>query len=157
MSDPGVQDAELMGRVESWVERLEQLPDPTARETAREALAAVLALHRQGLVRVLERLPAVQLKALATEPLVSSLLLLHDLHPADLPERVKQAVESVRPLLALNGASVTLGGDGGDVHATLSLKSGCGSTAGRLRTVLEQALHEAAPDARSISIEERAA
>ena len=118
--DPGAVDAELAGRVESLVERLEQLADPHAKQTAREALGAVLALHRVGLARVLERLPVVQLKALTTQPLVSSLLLLHDLHPADLPTRVKQAVDRVRPLLALNGASVTLQGDGANVRATLA-------------------------------------
>jgi hypothetical protein len=148
--------SELTTRVESLVARLEQLADPHAKETAREALAAVLALHRLGLARVLERLPAVQLQALATEPLVSSLLVLHDLHPADRVTRVKQAVEKVRPLLALNGATVTLDDDGTDVHATLSLAKGCGSAGGRLRAVLEQALLEAAPDARAIRIEERA-
>jgi hypothetical protein len=148
-------DAELTTRVETGVERLEKLPDPHAKETAREALAALLALHREGLARVLERLPAVQLEALSSEPLVSSLLLLHDLHPADLGARVKRAVEKVRPLLALNGASVMLEDEGGDVRATLWLKAGCGSTGARLRTLLAQALDEAAPDARSIRIEER--
>jgi hypothetical protein len=148
--------ADVIDRVESLVARLEQLPDPHARVTARQALSAVLALHRAGLSRILERLPPVQLKALSMEPLVSSLLVLHDLHPSDLPARVKLAVERVRPLLALNGASVTLDDDGADVHATLSVKPVCGSSAGRLRTMLEQALQNAAPDARSIQIDERA-
>ena len=148
-------DAELTEKVETCIARLEQLPDRAAREQARETLAAVLELHRVGLARIIERLPAVQLQALATEPLVGSLLVLHELHPADLEGRVARAVEKVRPMLALNGAAVTLEVAGSDVRLVLKTGPGCGT--GKLRSALEAAVNEVAPDARAVRIEETTA
>lgn len=149
MSDPAVTE-----RLETLLARLEALPDRVAKETAREAISAVLALHKGALVKLLERLPAVQLAALSTEPLVSSLLLLHDLHPADLAARVQRAVDKVQPLLMLNGATARAELSHGEVQLTLTCGEGCGSGAGKLRTVLEQAVAEAAPDARAIRVTE---
>jgi hypothetical protein len=147
-------DTNVTERLETLIARLEALPDRVAKETAREAISAVLTLHKEALVKILERLPAVQLQALSTEPLVSSLLVLHDLHPSDLELRVRRAVEKVQPLLALNGAAASATFSDGEVQLTLSRSAGCGSTAGKLRTVLEQAVAEAAPDARAIRIAE---
>jgi hypothetical protein len=95
----------------------------------------------------------VQLLALSTEPLVSSLLVLHELHPKDLLERVQRAVETVKPMLALNGALAAVEVDGGEVRVTLKRGDGCGTVA-RLKEALEQAVSQVAPDARSIRIVE---
>jgi hypothetical protein len=151
-----VNDQELTQQVETAIARLERLQDPQAREAARNALSAVLELHRAGLERILERLPQVQLAALSTEPLVSSLLVLHELHPKDLLSRVLRAVDTVKPMLALNGAAAAVELDGEDVRVTLRRGEGCGTVA-RLKEVLEQAVSQVAPDARSIRIVEQLA
>jgi hypothetical protein len=150
-----VSDADLADRVGAAIARLEQLPEGGAKEAARDALGAVLDLHRVGLARLLERLPKVQLEVLSNEPLVASVLALHDLHPSDLKTRVQQAAAKVHPLLALNGAAASVEVEQGEVRVTLERGAGCGSTAARMRQVLEQAVQEAAPDATAIRFEER--
>ncbi len=69
------------------VEELESLEDPAARATARAVVQGILGLHREGLTRLLEIVagekalsPAVA-RALDADPLVASLLELHDLAP----------------------------------------------------------------------------
>src|SRR5438105_12281966 len=87
-----------MDRIETLIVDLEGL-SPPAREKARELLAAVLQLHRAGLARMLE-LAAPRRAELASDPLVSSLLVLHDLHPRGMAERVAGAVDRARGELA---------------------------------------------------------
>src|SRR5437879_4798663 len=83
-----------MDRIEELIANLDVLEAP-AREKARELLAAVLQLHRAGLARVME-IATAQRDELARDPLLSSLLVLHDLHPRDVGERVAAAVEAAR-------------------------------------------------------------
>jgi Fe-S cluster biogenesis protein NfuA len=157
-------DAELMQGVERRVAALEASPDAAVRELARETLRAVLDLHREALLRVLttlrERggLGVALIDHLVKDPLVGSVLALHDLHPDALAERVREAIESVRPVLSLNGMTVRVEGlESGRVDITLVRAAGCPSTASRVRTTLEAALDRAAPDARGIVIREEAA
>jgi hypothetical protein len=69
------------------VEELETMQDPSARETARAVVHGVLALHREGLTRLLEilahekALTSVVARAMDADPLVTSLLELHELAP----------------------------------------------------------------------------
>ncbi|HXG13008.1 MAG TPA: NifU family protein [Gemmataceae bacterium] len=145
-----------MQRIEALVQALEELPDPTARDTAREMVRALLELHSAGLARLLELVAGVGgqalLDRLARDDLVGSLLLLHGLHPVDLEARVRQALERVGSRLRAHGAEVELISlDGGT--ARLRLRGGGASTAA-LRQAIEDALTEAAPDVTTLAIEE---
>jgi hypothetical protein len=157
-----VNDAELMQAVESRVAELERLP-AGPRAAAQEAMRAVLDLHREALARVLgalrERgsLGVALTEHLARDPFLGSVLALHDLHPQDLGARVSGAIESVRPLLSLNGVDVRVEGvERGEIEVTLSQKAGCPSTGARMRGALEEALDRAAPDAKRIQVREEA-
>jgi hypothetical protein len=129
------------------VGEIERLGDPDARGLAREVVRAVLELHGAGLARLLGTLgsagePAARaiLDGCARDPLVSSLLLLHGLHPVALETRVRGAVESL-------GAGVEL----------LAIEDGVVRvrvTPPRSRAAVEAALVEAAPDAGAIEVEE---
>ena len=46
--------------------------------------------------------------SLAEDPLVATLLLIHDLHPVPLEERVQAALDSVRPYMESHGGNVEL-------------------------------------------------
>jgi hypothetical protein len=112
---------------------------------------AVLALHGAGLARIRSLLEAAGepgraiLDACAGDELVSSLLLLHDLHPFDLKTRVRLGLERIRA----NGIDVELV----DLTAaSVRLRLASGAVTG-LRPVLEQALFAAAPDLDRVEIE----
>jgi hypothetical protein len=85
-----------------------------AKERAEELVRLVADLYGSGLERLLSilyelgRLDDEALVALAADDLVSSLLLVHDLHPYDVVTRVEQALDNVRPYLGSHGGDVEL-------------------------------------------------
>lgn len=67
------------------LQKVNPLPDMTARDAALTLLLATLEFHRLGVERLMEMIAdAGDRNRLASDPLVSSLLLWHDLHPLDL-------------------------------------------------------------------------
>jgi Fe-S cluster biogenesis protein NfuA len=78
-------------------------------------------------------------------------LVLHDLHPDSLEQRVIRAIDSVAPRLLKGGATVevtSLDTQTAAVTVTVTTPgSGCGSTAQALCDTVRQALDDAAPDA----------
>ena len=142
---------ERLGRVEALVGALEQCPDPATREAARQLVRTLLDLHAAGLGRVLDlagRQSALA-ERLADDDLVSSLLLLHGLHPRPAAERVARGLERVRPLLRSVGGDVELI-EADEAVVRLRLR---GESAPALRKVVEEAVTEAAPDA-ALEVEE---
>jgi hypothetical protein len=91
--------------------------------------------------------------ALASDELISHLLLLHGLHPQDLPTRVGRAVDAVRH--RLGGADPQLLSVDGGV-ARLLLRNGRGCSAAASRTTLEEAIRHAAPEIEHVEVEEAA-
>lgn len=153
--------AQRMQQVEELVQRIEQSSDASARSAARQTVRALLELHGAGLARVLELLGQAGdsgravLDACARDDLVSSLLLLHDLHPEGLEARVRQALDSVRPYLDSHGGGVTLVGiSAGTVHLQMDGScQGCPSSEATLKHTIEQAVYQAAPDVSGIEVE----
>jgi Fe-S cluster biogenesis protein NfuA len=90
-----------------------------------------------------------------TAILVSSLLVLYGLHPLDLESRVARAVERVRLQVRKGGGELELLSiERGVVRLQLRVTGhGCGSTARTLKTMVEDALYEAAPDMNRLLIE----
>jgi len=87
---------------------------------------------------------------------VGSLLLLYGLHPVDLETRVRGALEKTRPYLRSHGGNVELVDvdESGAVRLRLQGSChGCPSSAMTLKLAIEQAIHDAAPDVTSISVE----
>ena len=157
--DPDVQ--QQIGRIEGLVQAIDGWADPAARAGAAELLQATLTFHGTGLERMLdlawESGPAGQalVEQFAGDPLVSRLLLLHDLHPLDLAARVTQALEKVRPYLASHGGNVELLDIRG---STVQLRlqgscHGCPSSAMTLKLAIEEALQEYAPDMTDLVVE----
>lgn len=133
-----------------------------ARERAEELVRLVADLYGAGLGRVLElmydlgRLDEEALTALAADDLVSSLLLVHGLHPYDVTTRVENALESVRPYLGTHGGDVELleVTDEGVVRLRLlGSCDGCASSSVTLSLAVEGAIEAAAPEIVSIEVD----
>jgi Fe-S cluster biogenesis protein NfuA len=149
-------------RVESLIHEVERFPDPDARVRTQEILRAVLELHGVALERILEKLKGAGraghalIDELAGDDLVGSILLLHGLHPLDLETRVRQALEKVRPLLRSHGGNVELIDLVGGVARLRMLGScdGCPSSALTLKTAIEDAIYDKAPDVTAIALDD---
>jgi Fe-S cluster biogenesis protein NfuA/nitrite reductase/ring-hydroxylating ferredoxin subunit len=152
---------DLVRRVRDLDERLEAVGDPLAREAADELVGTVMDLYGAGLERIFSALADGDSSALtvrdrlANDPVVAGLLLIHDLHPVGLEDRVAAALESVRPYLQSHSGDVELlGFEGGVVRLRLKGScDGCPSSASTLELAIEQALEEAAPDLTGIEVE----
>ena len=156
---------DLVGRAEELLQRVERLSDPVARTAAVELVQALLELYGEGLRRVTAAVVHAGGDALAAEladdDLVAHLLLLHDLHPLELPARVARAVRIAAARLggALAGPAtvdgVTATVDGPTVRLRLPAEAaGCRSTAAAVHTAFEDAIRAAAPEIERVEIEQ---
>ncbi len=150
-----------IGRIETLIGELEQSADTAAQAQARAIVQALLEFHGAALAKLLGHVAAAGepgraiLEALGRDDLVSSVLLLHELHPDDLPVRVERALEQVRPRLHKDGGDVELLGlEDGVVRLRMQGSChGCPSSAVTLRELIETAIYNAAPDVASIEVE----
>jgi Fe-S cluster biogenesis protein NfuA/nitrite reductase/ring-hydroxylating ferredoxin subunit len=149
-------------RLERLVQEIDALPAGRVRDSVVEIVQELMDLHGAGLERAFDVIhesagggqPLID--RLAQDPVVCNLLLLHDLHPVPLDERVNQALASVRPYLGTHGGNVELLALTSEGVAQLRLQGschGCASSAVTLKLAIEQALKEAAPDLAGIEVE----
>jgi Fe-S cluster biogenesis protein NfuA/nitrite reductase/ring-hydroxylating ferredoxin subunit len=152
---------QLVERVEELQAALETCGESVPRGLAEELVSAVVQMYGAGLERIVgsvsdagpqgEQIAA----SLLDDPLVATLLLIHDLHPVSLEQRVQQALDSVRPYMESHGGNVEL----------LSLEHGvarihlrgscsdCSASSVTLELAIKQALEEAAPDLEGLEVE----
>jgi Fe-S cluster biogenesis protein NfuA/nitrite reductase/ring-hydroxylating ferredoxin subunit len=144
-----------VARVEGLLADLESLEDPVAREKATEMVQALLDLYGEGLRRVLEHLEPEQAVELAGDELVGHLLLLHDLHPVPVADRVRDALDGVRPYLESHGGDVELVAVEADVVRVALHGSchGCPSSTMTLKLAIEDAIQRAAPEIERVEAE----
>ncbi|MCU1677645.1 MAG: hypothetical protein JWM93_2403 [Frankiales bacterium] len=160
-ADASTVDATVAG------ERIERLLEasaaagPVARERAEELVRLVVELYGAGLERVLEivydagALDDAVAASLAADPLVSSLLVVHGLHPYAVTERVQHALDDVRPYLGSHGGDVRLLGVSDEGVVQLQLLGscdGCASSAVTLELAVEDAIRAAAPEVMRIDV-----
>jgi len=151
-----------IARVEGLLEELDRVADGPAREVATDLVQALLDLYGEGLARVVGEVAerdddGALAEALAGDELVAHLLLLHGLHPVALEQRVRGALDEVRPYLETHGGNVELLeiDDQGVVRLQLQGScSGCPSSAVTLKHAVEEAIHKAAPDVAGIVAED---
>jgi Fe-S cluster biogenesis protein NfuA/nitrite reductase/ring-hydroxylating ferredoxin subunit len=140
---------QLIARVQELTGRLEDLDDVACRELAEELTGAVVQMYGAGLERIVELIEDEETRGrLAADELVAGLLMIHDLYPVPLEERVTQALDSVRPYMESHGGNIELlGFEDGVVKLRLegSCKS-CRASSSTLELAVRQALQEAAPD-----------
>jgi Fe-S cluster biogenesis protein NfuA len=158
------QEPEVTRRIEhleTLIQDLERLPDPAARDQARELVQTLLDFHGAAVSTILKRIAElgepghVLINSLAEDALVSNLLLLYDLHPLGLETRVSQALEQVRPYLRTHQGDVELV-EVIDGVVRLRMQGschGCPSSAMTLKNAIEEAIYTAAPDVSKIEVE----
>ncbi len=104
---------ELIAKIDELVQATESQIDPHARATATELVQAVMALHSAAIAHMLELLEqspdGPQITAsMAADELVSSVLVLHGLHPDDAGTRVRRAFEKLRRHFDSRGGRIEL-------------------------------------------------
>ena len=147
--------------IEALVDGVEQLSGTAAGEQFEQVAGMMLAIHRDGLKRMLRAISqskeagdALVLR-LTEDELVGNLLMLHDLHPVNVNDRVRLAVEKVRPHVQERGGDVEIV-EMAQGSARLRLSGpcdGCQAMVDSLKLLVQQAVAEAAPDLASIDIE----
>ena len=93
--------------------------------------------------------------SMAEDGVIASLLLVHDLYPVPLDERVMEALDQVRPYLDSHGGGVELLDVTGGV-ARIRLEGSCKTcpaSSATLELAVKQALDEAAPDLEGLIVE----
>jgi len=136
-----------MQRIEELIAAIQDHANPVFRASAVELVRALLDVHRAGLAQTLEQIlrqgepGQAMLNELLQNDLVSRLLLLHGLHPVDLPTRLQRALDSLGPRLRTLGAHVELQQA---THEVVSLRVRGG--ADHIYRLLEEAILAAAPD-----------
>lgn len=156
----GEAPASLLERVQELQNALDECAGPVPRELVDELIGAVVQMYGAGLGRILDTVlggpdgePIAT--ALAEDPLISTLLLIHDLHPVGLESRVQAALDSVRPYMESHGGNVELLSleDGvARIHLRGSC-SDCSASAMTLELAIKQALEEQAPDLEGLEVE----
>ncbi|MFE9572693.1 hypothetical protein ACFYMW_29795 [Streptomyces sp. NPDC006692] len=156
-------NAEQAGRrVEEILERLTSAGDAETAAAAEELVRVLMDFYGAGLARIVELTEARTsggsgkdgLSALLGDDLVTSLLVLHDLHPEDTVTRIARALDG------LQGNAVEFEAFD-ESTGTLRLRSagaeggcGCQSTAAADRTAVEAALACYAPEVTSVELGE---
>jgi Fe-S cluster biogenesis protein NfuA len=156
-------DAQKAGeRVEALLAELGSQAGPQVAATAEELVSCLVELYGAGLAEIVKIIgedaeagPRLMAR-LTGDPLVESLLLLHDLHPLPVADRVRRAIEAVMPQLGAHAGRVDFEGvdDQGVIHLSLEPGGhGCGSSSGAVQEAIEQAVAAAAPEAAGVDIE----
>ena len=130
-------------RVEELLAELRARSGPEAADVATELVSCLVRLYGAGLAAVM-RIVGDNDRLLATliaDPLVESLLLVHDLHPLDTGARIRRALGRIG-----GGAEFLSVDEAGVAHVRLG--SGCGSTT----TAIEQAVADAAPETTGVRL-----
>lgn len=146
-----------IGELEELLAEVEALPEGDAREGALAAISGLLRIYGEALRRIVAVLSPELLTSLSEDELIAQLLLLHDLAPADLEERIAQALEEVRPYMGSHGGGIELV-EVLDGVARVRLQgtcSGCAASTVTLKLAVEEAVLRAAPELRAVeAIEE---
>jgi hypothetical protein len=146
--DGGI-DAQAAGeRVETLLAELRTRAGPDAADTAEELVGCLVRLYGAGLASIMRVIgDDSRLKArLIADPLVDSLLLIHDLHPLDVGTRIRRALGR----LGIGAELLSVDEDG---VALIRLANGHGHAA--VEADVEQAVADAAPETTGVRIAPR--
>jgi Fe-S cluster biogenesis protein NfuA/nitrite reductase/ring-hydroxylating ferredoxin subunit len=167
--DTDTDPREVGEQIEQLLGELSAHAEPAVTETAEELVRLLMGMYGAGLERIVALLAGAGhrgqslLDELVGDDLVSSLLVLHDLHPEDTLARVTRALETVRPYLGSHAGGVELLGvefndpsDPAGAVVNLRLKGscdGCPSSAMTVKTAIEKAIVEACPEVIRVDVE----
>jgi len=150
----GVDVSEAGERVDALLAELGR--DAEVADRAEELVRTLVGLYGACLGRIMEIVTdagaADTLYRLTQDDLVAGLLIVHDLHPLTTEDRVRTALDGVRPYLG--GHDVELLGVADGVVRIRLAAGGCGSAA--VAEAVERAVTSAAPEVTAVEVERRA-
>jgi len=157
-------DAQVAGeRIEALLDQLRSHAGPQVAGTAEELVSCLVELYGAGLAEIVKIVGSDPhgagprlLDGLVADPLVESLLLVHDLHPLDIGARAQRAIGQVLPQFGSHAGQVAYLGidDQGVIQLRMEAAGhGCGSSPDAVRAALEEAVTGAAPDAAGVDVE----
>lgn len=148
-------------RLDDLVRAADRAADPAVRARTRDLVQALLDLHGLALERLLEHVAAAGeagraiLDACARDDVAGGLMLLHGLHPLGPEERVRQALDDVRPALHAHGGGVEFV-EYRDGIVRLRLQGHCHqcpSSSATVRQTVEAAVLGRAPEVAAVEVE----
>jgi Fe-S cluster biogenesis protein NfuA/nitrite reductase/ring-hydroxylating ferredoxin subunit len=150
-------------RIERLLEEVRSMASPPAWQRVDELIRLILELYGSGLGRIVEisaeggPFGEALLERFTQDELISSLLILHGLHPDDFATRVSKALIRVRPYLGSHGGDVELI-DADDATGVVRLRmegscETCPSSTLTVKLAVEGAIREVAPELSSIEVE----
>ena len=149
--------------IESLLQQVSLFPDQEMRATTEELIRAILDLHGEGLARILTVIAEAGgdgvLEQLVNDGLVSSLLLLHGLHPVDLETRIRHALAELETSLHMADGGVTLMSIADGIAYVRLMGNncqGCTTSTEMLRAAIEEAISQVAPELEGVQIEDGA-
>ncbi|CAN5262094.1 NifU family protein [soil metagenome] len=162
MTDSKTKDFRQVGaRIEDLLGGLSENADAESLHAAEEVVRLLVEMYGEGLERIVEALQTSQggeqvLHDLTGDDLVTSLLIVHGLHPVPLEDRINQALDSVRPYLGSHAGGVEV--IGVDEAGVLQLRlqgscDGCSSSSETVRVAIENAVLAAAPEVVAVEAE----
>ena len=152
---------QVSARVEELLDALKGGGFGPAASAAEELVGLLVGLYGDGFARIMTLLAdegpagAGMIAKLADDPLVESLLLLHDLHPLDVDSRIQRALDRVRPYLGSHAGGVEYLGVADGV-ARLKLAgscNGCPSSTVTVELAITGAVRDAAPEVSEVVVE----
>jgi Fe-S cluster biogenesis protein NfuA len=158
--DPGT----IGARIEAL---LEGFTDPEAQQRAEQLAGVLVDFYGEALARMVAGVEEADvtgnelLAQLSKDDFLSSLFVLHDLHPETVEARVVRALDGVRPYLGSHAGGVEIVGYEPDdqeagVVVTLHLSGscdGCPSSLITVKTAIEKAIFDAAPEVSRVEVE----
>jgi Fe-S cluster biogenesis protein NfuA len=140
--------------VRAWTERVETLMERIEpRAQVEELVQTLLVIYGEGLSRILKTIAESVggeriIETLCSDQFVASLLLVHDLHPVRLEERIERALDGVRPYIHSHGGEVAVAGiHDGIVELRLSgTCNGCPASSATMKLSVERAIFAVAPE-----------
>jgi len=154
-----VDPAAIGGEIETLIRKMGALGDSQATAQAQELVRLLMSLYGAGLSRVLEIVrtegggPEALLDRLAADPLLASLLVLHDLHPHPIDARVERALTGLRPHLPALTHVRLVAADADSVRVAVERSAAGQAQTGNIRLAIERAIQEAAPEIGAIHID----
>jgi Fe-S cluster biogenesis protein NfuA/nitrite reductase/ring-hydroxylating ferredoxin subunit len=148
-------------RVEELLDSLKSGGFGPAASAAEELVSLLVGLYGDGLAQIMTVLAengpagAAMIDALAEDPVVENLLLLHGLHPLDVDARIQRALDRVRPYLGSHAGGVEYLGVRDGV-ARLRLEGschGCPSSTVTVQLAITGAVQDAAPEVSDVVVE----
>jgi len=121
--------------------------DPEAAAAAEELTRCLVQLYGAGLARIVDMVGAERTVGLSADPLVESLLLVHDLHPLDAEARIRRALATYPGEPEYHGIDAA-----GVVHVRLA-GGGCGSARRAAVDRIEALIRQAAPEVAGIEVD----